>query len=339
MSVQTKIRTFAGNVGIGTNDPGSFRLKVSNGNTRIDSLSVTSLKIGSDTRAFVPSGVIAMWSGVSVPTGWKLCDGSASTPNLKDRFIVGAGSTYSLGATGGANLVSLTTENLPEHSHSGTTSSSGSLAHTVNATTASGDHGHTKPATGSQGTHRHTIGTSSGGAHGHNAAAVTGNGGAHNHNMNNMNNAGDHTHLNNLLLSPNTAGCYHYGSDVTSILNSTNVLNGIKQGARSMARAREREPGSQHTHNLNASNAGAHGHSGNSNSNGSHTHTSNTNNTGGHQHTVGGLTNAGSHQHAANNTGTNQNHSHQSFTTNSSGSGSEFDIRPKYYILAFIMKI
>jgi len=44
-----------------------------------------------------------MWSGsiASIPTGWALCNGSSGTPDLRDRFIVGAGSGYSVAATGG----------------------------------------------------------------------------------------------------------------------------------------------------------------------------------------------------------------------------------------------
>jgi hypothetical protein len=40
----------------------------------------------------IPSGVIVMWSGTiaTIPTGWLLCDGTSGTPNLVDRFIVGA---------------------------------------------------------------------------------------------------------------------------------------------------------------------------------------------------------------------------------------------------------
>ena len=54
--------------------------------------------------ALVPSGVIVMWSGsiASIPTGWLICDGTNSTPNLRDRFVVGAGSTYAVAATGGS---------------------------------------------------------------------------------------------------------------------------------------------------------------------------------------------------------------------------------------------
>lgn len=52
----------------------------------------------------IPRGMICMWSGsaTAVPAGWALCDGTNGTPDLRDRFIVGAGSTYASGATGGA---------------------------------------------------------------------------------------------------------------------------------------------------------------------------------------------------------------------------------------------
>lgn len=43
-------------------------------------------------RDIIPSGVIVMWSGTiaTIPSGWVLCDGSNSTPDLRDRFIIGA---------------------------------------------------------------------------------------------------------------------------------------------------------------------------------------------------------------------------------------------------------
>lgn len=51
----------------------------------------------------IPSGGIIIWSGStgSIPVGWYLCNGSNGTPDLRDRFIVGAGNTYAVNATGG----------------------------------------------------------------------------------------------------------------------------------------------------------------------------------------------------------------------------------------------
>ena len=67
----------------------------------------------------IPTGAIILWSGASnaIPTGFVLCDGNNGTPDLRDRFIVGAGSTYSKGDTGGANSVTLTVDQIPPHSH------------------------------------------------------------------------------------------------------------------------------------------------------------------------------------------------------------------------------
>ena len=53
----------------------------------------------------VPNGAIIMWSGTvaTIPDGFSLCDGSNGTPDLRNRFVVGAGSTYAVGATGGSS--------------------------------------------------------------------------------------------------------------------------------------------------------------------------------------------------------------------------------------------
>lgn len=52
----------------------------------------------------LPTGMILLWSGSlgSIPTGYVICDGTNSTPDLRDRFIVGAGSNYAVAATGGS---------------------------------------------------------------------------------------------------------------------------------------------------------------------------------------------------------------------------------------------
>lgn len=49
-------------------------------------------------------GVIAPWSGtiLAIPSGWSLCDGTNGTPDLRDKFVQGAGGTFAVDQTGGA---------------------------------------------------------------------------------------------------------------------------------------------------------------------------------------------------------------------------------------------
>lgn len=65
----------------------------------------------------IPQGLICMWSGVTVPTGWHLCDGTNGTPDLRDRFVVGSGNEYEIGNTGGEKTHKLTIAEMPSHSH------------------------------------------------------------------------------------------------------------------------------------------------------------------------------------------------------------------------------
>lgn len=66
-----------------------------------------------------PIGGIIMWSGNSstVPQGWTICDGNTvngiTTPNLTDKFVVGAGSSYTIGDKGGLNTVTLIASQIP----------------------------------------------------------------------------------------------------------------------------------------------------------------------------------------------------------------------------------
>ena len=72
----------------------------------------------------IPVGGIIMWSGsiASIPTGWALCNGSSGTPDLRDRFIVGAGNNYSVAGIGGT-----TDSQLPAHTHNVTNGSANSF--------------------------------------------------------------------------------------------------------------------------------------------------------------------------------------------------------------------
>ena len=72
-----------------------------------------------DTGSGVPSGSIIPWYGniADIPDGFALCNGSNGTPDLRNRFLVGAGSSYNLGSVGGSDVVTLTLEQIPSHNH------------------------------------------------------------------------------------------------------------------------------------------------------------------------------------------------------------------------------
>jgi hypothetical protein len=74
------------------------------------------------------SGIIVMWAGTltNIPPGYALCDGTNGTPDLSDRFIVGAGNSFALHETGGAS----------EHDHDSGTFYAGTHTHSFSGTTA-----------------------------------------------------------------------------------------------------------------------------------------------------------------------------------------------------------
>ena len=89
----------------------------------------------------VPVGGILMWSGIvsTIPSGYALCDGTNGTPDLRGKFIIGAGGSYVPAATGGAATKVLLEANLPAHTHvfTGTAEAAGGHNHTAT------DSGHT----------------------------------------------------------------------------------------------------------------------------------------------------------------------------------------------------
>lgn len=92
----------------------------------------------------IPVGMIMMWYGStgSIPAGWQLCDGTNGTPDLRNKFVLGAGSTYGVLSTGGALTGSGTTSAAGSHSHGGVTGAGG--AHGTDAymdTQGAHDHG------------------------------------------------------------------------------------------------------------------------------------------------------------------------------------------------------
>jgi microcystin-dependent protein len=152
----------------------------------------------------LPVGGIILWSGsvAAIPANWALCDGTSGTPNLMDRFVVGAGSTYAVAATGGAATVTLDATQIPAHSHTadgnltaasagahthtGTTNTTGAHTHSVGTYNYNVDHANFDRAysrgsnansinTGSAGDHSHTFTTASNGAHTHDITGSTSN--------------------------------------------------------------------------------------------------------------------------------------------------------------------
>jgi hypothetical protein len=164
---------------------------------------VTADKIINDTVVgrTIPVGGIVMWSGsiLSIPAGWALCDGTNGTPNLRDKFIMGAGSAYSPGAQGGsadATLVAHThtfsattgTESA-DHTHTGYTDVQGAHAHNYTAPGASslddrnGSNSYPMDpvtrSTDTQGAHQHNVQTYGNSvAHTHNVAGTADSAGA-----------------------------------------------------------------------------------------------------------------------------------------------------------------
>ena len=73
----------------------------------------------SQNESSIPKGTILPWYGKSsdIPEGFALCDGTKGTPDLRNRFLVGAGSNYALGDTGGEDQVTLSGTQIGNHYH------------------------------------------------------------------------------------------------------------------------------------------------------------------------------------------------------------------------------
>ncbi len=95
-----------------------------------DALADNTIKLGkldsNLTNSFVPVGGIIMWNGsiaeAEALSNWAICDGANGTPDLRDKFVMGVGSsvntsTATKGETGGANSYTLALNQMPEHSH------------------------------------------------------------------------------------------------------------------------------------------------------------------------------------------------------------------------------
>jgi microcystin-dependent protein len=187
------------------------------GATSIAAGDVTDTRVFAHAPAAFPTGMLMPFAGAAAPDGWLLCQGQAVSrttyrrlfraigtaygagdgsttfllPDARNRVLVGAGSSYVLGATGGAATVTLTTAQIPSHTHDAA---------------VGGAHGHTASTEGA-GSHAHDVqGAMEGSALGTNNLGATfndwssqnvidptGNSGHHSHSVT-VNNAADHDH-------------------------------------------------------------------------------------------------------------------------------------------------
>jgi microcystin-dependent protein len=296
--------------------------------------------------ASFPVGGIILWSGsiVSIPIGWALCNGTSGTPDLRDRFVVGAGSTYAVGATGGANTVTLDTTQIPSHTHtgSGTTSATDlSHTHTGSGTTGNNNVGHTHTGSGTTGNNNVD----------HTHAGTTNNTDlTHNHTGSGTTSVVSNDHAHGFSGSTSSAGTHQHTfpiSDTVGIFSipATGDQFGFFSGTTDAAGA--------HTHTFSGTTIGQ---------NANHTHTydfttttasqnhAHSFTTGGqsanHVHTYSFTTSGQSadHNHAFSFTTSGasvvMNHNHSfSFTTAATGGGLAHENRPPYFALAYIMRV
>ena len=155
----TLIQTFGGNIGIGTNDPGSYRLRVDGG------VRVSSLEVGGISNAIAPTGLIGIWKGLqsTIPAGWVICDGTNNTPDLRNKFIRGASGDAAPSPTvvnteGGSDNATLTEPMLASHSH------------TVSVTQGNTQDNHSHGTTNNNAPHYHQ--SSNAGNHRHNSQGM-----------------------------------------------------------------------------------------------------------------------------------------------------------------------
>ena len=181
-----------------------------------------------------PSGVIMIWYGDinSIPNNWVLCDGNNSTPDLRDRFVIGAGNLYSLNDIGGINNITLEINNIPSHNHN--------ITNIISSYHNGHIHNNGSYFTSTQTGHTHTFSdtTSSAGYHTHTYSATTSSNGLHTHTISNIRSDeldGDgsggndgYEHWSGYTISTNSAGSHtHTLSGTTSATSAhTHTVSG-----------------------------------------------------------------------------------------------------------------
>jgi hypothetical protein len=343
----TKIKTFGGNIGIGTTDPENFKLNV-NG-----SLKTSSLVVNGVTDAQVPIGLIAPWYGSSgsIPSGWALCNGnshprtdgggSITTPDLRAKFIRGADgntapSPVAVGRTGGSNNVTLSTANLAPHDH-GVTVNDGNANHSHGGSQSSAQHTHGGLSNISNAPHNHadTGQTSVNHSHGGDSSSNNSN---HTHIADSV--EALHTHVTNTGYAPHTHSVRDTRGYVYSVAGptgyfghegNTSVVCTLSNAPHNHGRSNNTQ--APHSHGVTGySNAGSHTHEV-QNANTPHRHQT-ANNNAPHNHSTPQIQAPHSHNVGA----VDAPHGHTASSSNT-GSGQSFSVLNRYYALFYIMKI
>jgi hypothetical protein len=327
------IQTFAGNVGIGTNDPGSFKLNV-NG-----SVKATSLEVNGVENAQVPIGLISIWYGAisAIPTGWCLCngqtiaktDGSGNivAPDLRGELVRGAHgdspATNFPGQSGGANSMTLATAQLASHSHAITTAQA-NANHGHNTVQANANHGHNTVQANANHSHNTTAANA---PHGHSAANAP-----HGHSAANAPH-GHNTAAANALHAHN----YQVRQNDGGVEDVFNWNGGASKASNRLTNAGTGQANAPHAHGVNGNNA-PHSHAA---ANAPHSHAAANAN---HDHAVPAANAPHAHgvpaenaPHAHGVPAEDAPHAHNSSAGNT-GQGSAIDIQNPYFVLAYIMK-
>jgi microcystin-dependent protein len=318
----------------------------------------------------VPLKTIVAWyssgPGDSPGPGWAICDGSVLTvgtqdinlsgnftlPDLRNRFLLGADNNKALldagvsgdlasnapgpGGLGGSQAVTLSSNNFPSHTHTGTVGAAPDINTSILTRVGEGNHAHTgTTAVSVGGSHTHTVSLSAVSDHSH---SVTLSGGTHDHATTSGSDFPAHTHstfgsgvTSNDWLLFNTTRPPNFSAAAGPTLYQTNVgtpATNFTTGA----------PSNPHQHNVIITAQGGHSHSGSTSAAGGHNHTATVSSDTGHSHGISWSGNDGGHRHTLD--FTLPGHAH-SLTINASGGGSTtpFDNRPRYFGVVYIMKV
>ena len=103
MASEIRVNKLENRVGLGTVEYTNTGIVVS-GIVTANSFSGDGANLTNLTVDGFVTGMIIAWSGsvANIPSGFVLCDGNNNTPDLRDRFIIGAGNNYAVDATGGS---------------------------------------------------------------------------------------------------------------------------------------------------------------------------------------------------------------------------------------------